>query len=140
MNLTSRKRSLVLEGHKMYNFRIKSRMYKRYMRYKTRYSQTCIKRSHLGQRKSGLLKQVTSFSWGTLKCHISIGLFVVYIDTRSPVPNIPSKSRCLADGMEMIWNKRIAFLFRLSDTVKPAQAVTEIKSPWNRLEAEKHET
>jgi hypothetical protein len=39
----------------------------------------------------------------------------VYIDTRSPVPNIPSKSRGLVDeikktfdGMEMIRNKCIA--------------------------------
>jgi hypothetical protein len=32
-----------------------------------------------------------------LKRHISIGVFVVYIDTGSPVPNIPSKSRDLAD-------------------------------------------
>jgi hypothetical protein len=33
----------------------------------------------------------------TLKRHLSIGVFVVYIDTGSPVPNIPSKSRGLAD-------------------------------------------
>jgi hypothetical protein len=33
----------------------------------------------------------------TLKRHISIGVFVVYIDTRSPVLYIPSKSRDLAD-------------------------------------------
>ena len=32
-----------------------------------------------------------------LKWHISIGVFVMYIDTGSPVPNIPSKSRDLAD-------------------------------------------
>jgi len=32
-----------------------------------------------------------------LKRHISIGVFVVYIDTGSPVPYIPSKSRDLAD-------------------------------------------
>jgi hypothetical protein len=32
-----------------------------------------------------------------LKRHISIGVFVMYIDTGSPVPNIPSKSRDLAD-------------------------------------------
>jgi hypothetical protein len=32
-----------------------------------------------------------------LKRHISIGVFVVYIDTGSPVPNIPSKSCDLAD-------------------------------------------
>ena len=38
----------------------------------------------------------------------------MYIDTGSPVPNIPSKLRCLADknkntfdGMEMIQNKHI---------------------------------
>ena len=49
-----------------------------------------------------------------LKLHISIGVFVVYIDTRSQVPNIPSKScgladenKILFDGMEMIRNKRI---------------------------------
>ena len=46
-----------------------------------------------------------------LKCHISIGVFVAYIDTVSPVPNISLKSRDLADenkktfdGMEMIRN------------------------------------
>ena len=33
----------------------------------------------------------------TLKRHISIGVFVVYIDTGSPVSNIPSKSLDLAD-------------------------------------------
>ena len=33
----------------------------------------------------------------TLKRHISIGVFVVYIDTGSPVSDIPSKSRDLAD-------------------------------------------
>jgi len=32
-----------------------------------------------------------------LKRHISIGVFVVYIDTGSPVSNIPSKSHDLAD-------------------------------------------
>jgi hypothetical protein len=32
-----------------------------------------------------------------LKQHISIGVFVVYIDTRSSVPGVPSKSRDLAD-------------------------------------------
>jgi hypothetical protein len=35
--------------------------------------------------------------WVTLKQHFSIGVFVVYIDTGSPVPNIPSKLRGLAD-------------------------------------------
>ena len=51
-----------------------------------------------------------------LKRHISIGVFIVYIDTGSPVPNIPLKSRGLADnknetfdGMEMIRNKRIGW-------------------------------
>ena len=46
----------------------------------------------------------------------------MYIDTGSPVPNIPSKSRGLADenkktfdGMEMIWKERIGFA--LSDTI-----------------------
>ena len=38
-----------------------------------------------------------SLSRGTLKAHISIGVFIVKIDTGSPVPNIPSKSRGLAD-------------------------------------------
>ena len=33
----------------------------------------------------------------TLKRHKSIGVFVVYIDTGSPMLNIPSKSRDLAD-------------------------------------------
>ena len=49
-----------------------------------------------------------------LKHHISIGVFVVYIDTGSPVPNITSKSCGLADGnkntfdgMDTIQNKRI---------------------------------
>ena len=46
----------------------------------------------------------------------------MYIDTGSPVPNIPSKSRGLADEnkktfdeMEMIRDKRIGFA--LSDTI-----------------------
>ena len=49
----------------------------------------------------------------TLKRHISIGVFVVYIDTGSSIPISPSKSRDLADennksdGMEMIRNNRI---------------------------------
>ena len=38
-----------------------------------------------------------SLSRGKLKPHISIGVFIVHIDTGSPVPNIPSKSRGLAD-------------------------------------------
>ena len=33
----------------------------------------------------------------TLKRHILIGVFVVYIDTRSSVPGVPSKSHDLAD-------------------------------------------
>ena len=33
----------------------------------------------------------------TLKRHISIGVFVLYIDTGSSVPGVPSKSRDLAD-------------------------------------------
>jgi hypothetical protein len=40
----------------------------------------------------------------TLKRHISIGVFVVYIDTGSPVLYIPSKSRDLADENNFIWN------------------------------------
>jgi hypothetical protein len=32
-----------------------------------------------------------------LKRHISIGVFVVYIDTGSSVPGVPSKSHDLAD-------------------------------------------
>jgi hypothetical protein len=32
-----------------------------------------------------------------LKCRISIGLFIVYIETESPVHNILSKSHGLAD-------------------------------------------
>ena len=36
-------------------------------------------------------------SWVTLKPHLLIEVFVVYIDTGSPVPSIPSKSRGLAD-------------------------------------------
>ena len=50
----------------------------------------------------------------TLQRHISIGVFVVYTDTGSSVPGVPSKSRDLADennkkfhGMEMIRNNRI---------------------------------
>jgi hypothetical protein len=34
----------------------------------------------------------------TLKRHISIGVFVVYIDTGSSMPISPSKSYDLADG------------------------------------------
>jgi hypothetical protein len=33
----------------------------------------------------------------TLKWYISIGVFVVYIDTGSSVPGVPSKSRGLVD-------------------------------------------
>jgi len=36
-------------------------------------------------------------SRGALKHHLSIRVFVVYIDTGSPVPNVPSKSHGLAD-------------------------------------------
>jgi hypothetical protein len=36
-------------------------------------------------------------SYDLLKWHLSIGVFVVYIDTGSPVTNIPSKSHGLAD-------------------------------------------
>jgi hypothetical protein len=39
----------------------------------------------------------------TLKRHKSIGVFVVYIDTRSSMPNIPSKSRDLADANTFIF-------------------------------------
>jgi hypothetical protein len=42
-------------------------------------------------------------TWGTLKRHISIGVLVVYIDTGSTVPNIPSKSRDLADENNIFW-------------------------------------
>jgi hypothetical protein len=54
-----------------------------------------------------------------LKRHLSIGVFVVYIDTGSPVPYIPSTSRGLAvenkklDGMEMIRNNRIDFVYHI---------------------------
>ena len=46
-----------------------------------------------------------SLSWETFKKrHISIGVFVVYIDTRSPVPYIPSKSCGLVDEkLKKIW-------------------------------------
>jgi hypothetical protein len=47
-----------------------------------------------------------------LKRHISIGVFVAYIDTRSPLPNIPSKSRGLADE-----NKNLEWRAGLSDTI-----------------------
>ena len=40
----------------------------------------------------------------TLKRHISIGVFVVYIDTGSSIPISPSKSRDLADE-KTEWNK-----------------------------------
>ena len=39
----------------------------------------------------------------TLKRHISIGVFVVYIDTGSSMPISPSKSRDLADENNKIW-------------------------------------
>jgi hypothetical protein len=45
-------------------------------------------------------------SWESLKCHISIGIFVVYIDTESPVPNIPSNSRGLADENKYTFDVR----------------------------------
>ena len=38
----------------------------------------------------------------TLKRHISIGVFVVYIDTGSSALSIPSKSRDLANGNNKI--------------------------------------
>jgi hypothetical protein len=38
----------------------------------------------------------------TLKRHISIGVFVVYIDTGSSMPISPSKSRDVADGNNKI--------------------------------------
>ena len=41
----------------------------------------------------------------TLKEHISIGVFVVYIDTRSSVPGVPSKSRDLAAENNKIWTE-----------------------------------
>ena len=41
-----------------------------------------------------------SLSRGTLKPHISIGVFIVYIDTGSPVPNIPSKYRHLMSNQK----------------------------------------
>jgi hypothetical protein len=47
-----------------------------------------------------------SLSWVTLKRHLSIGVFVLYIDTRSPVPNIPSKSSGLEDE-----NKKFLIIF-----------------------------
>ena len=63
-------------------------------------------------------------SWGTLKRHISLGVFVVYIDTGSPVPNIPLKSCGLADenkktfdGMEIIRNKHIKCVSIITFTV-----------------------
>jgi hypothetical protein len=53
-----------------------------------------------------------------LKRHISIGVFVVYIDPGSSMPISPSKSRDLADenkkifdGMEMIRNNRIQLAY-----------------------------
>ena len=47
-------------------------------------------------------------SWVKIKRHLSIGVFIVYIDTGSPVLSIPSKSRDLADEnkkflTEWIW-------------------------------------
>jgi hypothetical protein len=55
-----------------------------------------------------------SLSWGTLKRHISIGCFVVYIDSWSPMLNIPSKSRGLEDEnkkllMEWKWLETSGF-------------------------------
>ena len=38
----------------------------------------------------------------TLKRHITIGVFVVYIDTGSSMPISPSKSRDVADGNNKI--------------------------------------
>ena len=60
-----------------------------------------------------------SLSWGTLKRHISsIGVFVVYIDTGSPVPNIPSKSRVLTDENKKIlkewkWFEATVFVWNI---------------------------
>ena len=46
----------------------------------------------------------------TLKRHISIGVFVMYIETGSSVPGVPSNSRDLADENNkiLIRNNRIA--------------------------------
>jgi hypothetical protein len=51
-------------------------------------------------------KVLYQHSWRTLKRRISIGVFVVYIDTGSPVPNIPAKSCGVADE-----NKKFCFCF-----------------------------
>ena len=40
-----------------------------------------------------------------LKRHISIGVFILYIDTGSPVMYIPSKSRDLADENNKIFTE-----------------------------------
>jgi hypothetical protein len=61
-----------------------------------------------------------TFEVVTLKRHLSIGGFVVYVDTGSPVPNIPSKSRRLVDEnkvfdrMEMIRNNRFKIFLYFS--------------------------
>jgi hypothetical protein len=57
-----------------------------------------------------------SLSWVMLKCRILIELFVEYIDTGSPVPNIPSKSCGLADEynkllMEWKWFETSVYVF-----------------------------
>jgi hypothetical protein len=41
---------------------------------------------------------------GTLRHHLSIRVFIVYIDTESPELNVPSKSHGLADEISAIIN------------------------------------
>ena len=50
-----------------------------------------------------------SLSWVKLKRHLSIGVFVVYFDTGSQVPNISSKSRGLADENSDFNRKNICY-------------------------------
>jgi hypothetical protein len=59
-----------------------------------------------------------------LKRRISIGLFVVYIDTGSPVPNILSKSRGLADENSKLlteWKWFETSILKLGSDIKLAQ-------------------
>ena len=63
--------------------------------------------------------------------------FVVYIDTGSPVPNIPSKSHGLVDqnkktftGMEMIRNNRIVIKSRGNLPIPAGYTFFDYQLPW----------
>jgi hypothetical protein len=62
----------------------------------------CIKDLNVETITSLKLNWFSSFIFCCQQRHKSIGVFVVYIDTRSSMPNIPSKSRDLADANTIV--------------------------------------